>query len=265
VTDDLDPFASPAPEEVPLGRSPVVRVIAQVRFPPELSVERPDVTEEIQNDLKQSYPVLRQEQAQAVVQGPNGQPTMAVFPVWRFFDRENKWRVSLARDFIAIETAKYDGRAEFLSRLREAVALLDHHVGPEVVDRFGVRYVHRLAGDDLAELRRFVRPELLGVLASPVAGHVLHAIGEALFQVDKTHLVARWGRLPPGASFDPGLLAPLAVPSWFLDVDAARPGPSPFEVERVMSDAERHAERIYALFRWAVTDALIAHLEQPAH
>ena len=40
---------------------------------------------------------------------------------------------------------------------------------------------------------------------------------------------------------------------FILDLDMFSSAPMPFAVDRVVAEAQRYAERIYTIFRWAVT------------
>jgi uncharacterized protein (TIGR04255 family) len=53
---------------------------------------------------------------------------------------------------------------------------------------------------------------------------------------------------------DPAAIEPAKEKSWILDLDMFSAAPMPFDVERVVEEAQRYAERIYTVFRWAVTD-----------
>jgi len=75
-----------------------------------------------------------------------------------------------------------------------------------------------------------------------------------MFSLDGAGMIMRWGSLPPGATVDPAAIEPTNQPSWILDLDMFSSGPTPFSVERAVQDAARFAERIYTVFRWAVTD-----------
>ena len=67
-------------------------------------------------------------------------------------------------------------------------------------------------------------------------------------------MLARWGRLPPGATVDPAAIEPVEEKSWILDLDMFSAASMPFTVDPVVDEVRRYAERIYAIFRWAVTD-----------
>lgn len=249
-----DPLVAPPPTEVPLPNAPLVRVIAQVRFPLVVAIEQRDFVAPFQEAVRAKYPVLRQEQTQGLVMSPTGVAPVAAQTAWRFSDIEGHWRVSLTPDFLALETTSYASRSDFLERLREVIDALDEHVEPKLVDRLGVRYIDRIARDAVKDIATLVRPEVRGIVGTPAASRVVHAISESMFTLDGTHVLARWGCLPPGATVDPAAIEPTDELSWILDLDMFSTSPMPFSVERVLEEARRFAERIYTFFRWAVTD-----------
>jgi uncharacterized protein (TIGR04255 family) len=249
-----DPLVAPPPAEVPLANAPLVRVIAQVRFPLVVAVEQREFIAPFQEAVRAKYPVLRQEQTQGVLLSPAGVAPVPAQTAWRFSDVEGHWRVSLTPDFLALETTSYTSRSDFLSRLREVVAALDEHVEPKLVDRLGVRYVDRIVGDAVNEIAKLVRPEVRGIAGTAAGSHALHALSESMFALDGARVLARWGRLPAGSTVDPAAIEPTNELSWILDLDMFSASPVPFSVDRVIQDATRFAERIYTFFRWAVTN-----------
>ena len=52
-----DPFTDPPPVEVPLVNAPLVRVIAQLRFPLVAAIEQRDFIAPFQEAIRSSYPV----------------------------------------------------------------------------------------------------------------------------------------------------------------------------------------------------------------
>lgn len=249
-----DPLTSPSPIEIPLENAPLVRVIAQVRFPTVLTIEQRDFVAPFQEGIRSTYPVLRQEQAQGVVVTPAGVTPVKPQTAWRFSDVAEHWRVSLTPEFLALETTKYTSRADFLERLRTVVAVLDEHVEPKLIDRVGIRYIDRISGVAVDDIVNLVRAEMRGITGTSVAARALHALTETMFELDHAHMVARWGLLPPGVTIDPTAIEPAPEKSWILDLDMFSASPVPFGVDRVVDDARRFAERIYTFFRWAVTD-----------
>jgi uncharacterized protein (TIGR04255 family) len=254
----VDPLVAPIPPEVPLENAPLVRVLAQVRFPEILSVERREFVAPFQEAIRTSYPVLRQEQTQEVFIGPGGPGPTRQRTVWRFSESSGQWRVSLAPDFLSLETTRYLSRADFFERFGSLLGALGTHVEPAQIDRLGIRYIDRIEGTAVEELSRLVRPEVRGISGTPASTHAVLAISESAFEVSGVRVYARWGVLPPGATVDPSALEPSAEKSWILDLDVSSEGAMEFDVEALLSEGRRYAERVYAIFRWAVTDAFLA-------
>ena len=130
-----DPLGAAPPAEVPLANAPLIRVIAQVRFPLVVAVEQREFIAPFQEAVRARYPVLRQEQTQGLVLSAGGVAPAPAQTAWRFSDLDGHWRVSLTPDFLALETTSYTRRSDFLFRLREVVTALEEHVEPKLVDR----------------------------------------------------------------------------------------------------------------------------------
>jgi uncharacterized protein (TIGR04255 family) len=256
VNKKYDPLVAPAPPEVPLPNAPLVRVISQVRFPIILSIEKKEFIAAFQEAIRDEYPVLRGEHTGAVIIGPQTTEPTERQMTWRFSDIDGKWRASLAPSFVALETTGYTSRSDFVERLRFVLQSLSTHVGPKIVDRLGIRYIDRVTGDQVHAIEGLVRKEILGILATPAVAHAQHALCETLFAVPhgNAKMMVRWGRLPTGITPDPQAIEPVSDPSWILDIDMFRSGPSPFDLNRLIDDTRAFSERIYAFFRWAVTD-----------
>ena len=141
---------------------------------------------------------------------------------------------------------------------------LDEHIKPSQLDRLGVRYIDRITGDAVDDIAKLVRPELRGITGTIAATHAVHALSESMFELQDAQVLARWGSLPPGLTIDPAAIEPANEKSWILDLDMFSAAPKPFVVEDVIADAQRYAERIYTVFRWAVTkDFLIRYGGKP--
>jgi uncharacterized protein (TIGR04255 family) len=259
VSATSNPLVDSPPQEIPLCKAPLVRVIAQVRFPLIASIDKRGFIASFQEGLRDTYPVLRQELIQGLVVGPEGVASTQSKVAWRFNDVDEKWRVSLTPDFIALETTAYASRSDFLARLQVALSALNEHIGPKIVDRLGLRYIDRIIGQDVDDLTKLVRPEIIGILATPMAVYAQQSLGESLFVVPdtKAQLRARWGQIPPKHTVDPAAIEPVETPSWILDLDMFSVGSRPFDTESLVAEARTYAERIYTLFRWAVEDEFL--------
>lgn len=259
VTANETPLTGPPPAEVPLSDASLVRVIAQVRFPLVASVEKRDFIAPFQETIRAEYPVLRPEESRSVVLGQQGAMETRANTVWRFRDASGAWRVTLASDFLALETGRYTSRDDFLDRLKRVLEALVAHVDPKVMDRLGVRFIDRVVGDNLSDLPQLVRPEVCGVLSTPLASHVRHSISEAVFVLPDNvgQVMTRWGLVPARGTVDPAAVDPIDEPSWLLDVDAFQAQTRELDVEVAVQQARGFAERIYSVFRWAVTDEFL--------
>lgn len=254
-----DPFTDQPPKEVPLPNAPLVRVIAQIRFPLVAAIEQRDFIAPFQETIRSTYPILRQEQTQELLLGANAAAARRVGTVWRFSSEDKHWRVSLTSDFLALETTKYTSRNDFLERFDSIVAALASRIDPKLTDRLGIRYIDRITGDALAEIANMIRPEVRGLVGTPAECSVSHSISETVFTRSDEMVLARWGRLPPNATVDPSAIEPANVASWILDLDMSSTTAVPFAVERVIADARRYTERLYTFFRWAVTPDFLRH------
>ena len=254
-----DPLTASLPSEVQLPSAPLALVIVQVRFPPILSIEKRDFVASFQEAIRARYPILRAEQTRGVLLGGQGSVPMPPSVTWRFSGIEEKWRVSLATDFVAIETTAYERRSDLLARLEEVIRALEAHVAPKTVDRLGVRYIDRITGAAVDEIGTLVRGEVLGVTGTVVSRHANHSLSEALFSLpdQRAQLRARWGLLPPNATVDPSAIEPIDKPSWILDLDMFSSEARAFAPSSILSDARAYAERTYSFFRWVVTDEFL--------
>ncbi len=253
----VDPLVSPPPSEIPLKDAPLVRVIAQVRFPRELAVETAERVAPFQTALRAAYPVLRKEHTQTFKFSAAGAEAVQPQTAWRFNDTDGDWRVSLTTDFLALETTKYTSRADFCARLKVALEALDEHFGPKQVDRLGVRYIDRIADAAVEDISKLVVPEVCGIVGTEAFAHAVQAISDTRFELPDARVTARWGQLPEGATHDPLALETIDERSWILDLDMSTRTSTPFSVDGLVTTARTFAERIYTIFRWAVTDEFL--------
>jgi len=254
-----NPLLGPSPKEVPLPNAPLVTVIAQVRFSPILSVQDAQFVAPFQEAVRATYPVLSQEQAQSLVVGPQGVAAGQKQVAWRFTNVDGAWRLSLAPEFVALETTAYTSRSNFMERMQAVLRAVGKHLDPAVVQRVGLRYIDRVTGDALGDITELIRSEMLGIVTTPLSQYAQHAISEAVLDVpDNTgQLHARWGRLPADSTVDPNAIEPINEPSWILDIDMFSNHHRPFAAAQLIEDLGRFAEHIYTMFRWSVTDQFL--------
>lgn len=245
------PLHGPSPPEVPLPHAPLVSVIAQVRFPMLLTVHNRNRVAILQEAIRDQYPHLERQ---------DGAPSSVSDPLvhWRFADEAAgfKWRVTLAQDFIALETRAYECRQNFMERLETILQTLEETLAPTHMTRFGIRYIDQIKGEPMARIETLLRKEVLGVV--PCAGpDTRQVITEFAARAEPGELLARWGRLPTSMTVDLNLLPPVAEDSWLIDLDVSRTEQVVFEAKRIVETARSAAERVYAVFRWMVTEEFL--------
>ena len=256
----MTPFG-PSVQEVPLTRASLVNVIAQVRFTAVMKIEDSAFVANFQESIRADYPILRPERQLGVLIGPGGVQPQDAGTVWRFETKDpDAWQVTLAPSFVSLSAKRYTRRSDLLARLTVVLHALEGWLRPNVCDRIGVRYVDRVTGDQLARLGDLVRHEVLGVAGDEaLLGNVdvVHALSDSLFQLDDgSQLRGRWGRLPAGATYDPGI-EPARESSWVLDLDHYTSQPEDFDLAAIGGKVSNFCDRVYTFFRWAVTDVFL--------
>lgn len=254
-----NPLRSAAPVEVPLRNAPLVRVLAQIRFPVTAAIQDLAAIAPFQEAIRADYPILRRESLQNVVLSSTG-PTVQAEQVWRFTDVEEAWRVSLSPNFVALETKSYTSRTDFLARLGRVAGALIGPLDPKVIERFGIRYINRIQGVHVGDIADLVRNEMRGIVGTAIQAETRFTLSDAVFDAPEEGAVlhARWGYIPPNSTIDPDAMEPITVPSWVMDLDVyTEKGVKHFDAAEVTVRAEQFASRSYTFFRWAVTDRFL--------
>jgi uncharacterized protein (TIGR04255 family) len=211
--------------------------------------------------IRADYPELERATEAQILLGPDGVQKLEGGVVWKFSSAPDSWQVALTPSFVALSTAQYTSREDFLGRLDTLLERTEEWLRPRRVTRFGVRYIDRVEGKKLDRLADFVRPEVLGptAVSTGEGASLNHAITECSYDLgDRNSLRARWAQLPAGASLDPSV-PPAKSASWVLDLDAAVENID-FDRVELMERAVRFGDVIYRYYRWAVTvEFLRAH------
>jgi uncharacterized protein (TIGR04255 family) len=249
------PFTfTPAPPEIHLTNAPLERVLGQVRFSRAPELIEPEVEKALAADLK-DYPVRDTVQGVAL-QLPGMQPQVESFRT--FEDAEGAWKVTVASDFVALETGRYDSRSDFLSRLGRVLEAVAGVGAPPRVTRIGIRYLDRIV--DPVGLANLVNPALLGWLpeladSDEVLNHqILQTLLHAPDGASKVQV--RSLCLPENVSFDP-LIQPVPKRSWVLDIDAFDETPTTFVPAATVDAVNALSQHAYSVFRWATTAAFL--------
>ena len=221
------PFGAAVPS-VPLSRSPLAFVVAQIRFPLVTSISDESFIGPFQEQLRSTYGDLRREDETQVLVGPDGVHNVRGGVVWRFSDGPDGWEVALTPEFVALATGNYTNR----DRIQEE--------------------------SNLVRLSELLRLEVVGPynVPSPEAVKLNNVLTDCDYAFsDDSLLRARWGFLGARTTFDPAL-APVDTPSWVLDLDASH-GERDFDISTILDQVQLFSDRIYRYFRWVVTDEFL--------
>ncbi|HEX5119577.1 MAG TPA: TIGR04255 family protein [Pseudonocardiaceae bacterium] len=259
------PFAVGEPGNVPLPRAPLVRAIAQVRFPylTGFAIDEDAVATRVAAALVHQYPVMEVGQEVSVTITAEGvSENRSATRLWRLMSGDRAWQISFSGTVLSIDTTNYVSRSDFAQRLADAWTALTQQVAVPYVERLGVRYINQLTDrDHLTQLPDLLRPEMLGISIKqePGAAVLASALNEAQYQFpDDSTFRARWGLLPAGASIDSARPAH-DYPTWFLDMDSFHAwAPSSHQDENLYEDVRALALRGYQFFRWAVTEKFLS-------
>lgn len=130
-------------ERVIYKRNPLVEVVCQLRFPPILKISHQEPVD-FQDAIRFKYPLfeptrvqLPSEISQVVQQ--LGLPLQSDI-AYNFKSEDQKWSLSLTKDFIALTTSSYERYEQFKQRLEEALEIFETIYKPSFYTRIGLRY-----------------------------------------------------------------------------------------------------------------------------
>jgi uncharacterized protein (TIGR04255 family) len=259
------PFAVAEPGNIPLPSAPLVRTIAQVKFPhlTQFTINEDVVASGVAAALAEHYPLMEVGQEVSVTITSEGvSENRSATRLWRLASGDRAWQISFSGTFVSIDTTNYVRRTDFAQRLAHAWAALNQHVSVPYIERLGVRYINQLTDlDHLKRLPALLRTEVLGVSMahSSDEAELVSALNEAQYRFpDGGAFHARWGLLPVGASIDSARPA-YNYPTWMLDMDSFRQfAPGSQHGENLYEDVRALALRGYQFFRWAVTGEFLS-------
>lgn len=230
--------------EIPLENPPVAEVVAQVRFPPLLSIlKEPPV--DFQEFIRQRFPQLTRENTAQVAINNDDQPTLTFQPpVYRFSNVELDSQAVLSAEFFAVSSKRYIGWRRFLADLTYVYNAVAHVYKPSYASRVGLRYINHLTSentgaDERSTLFQLVRPELTATLQGQFWENADEMISIVSFADREARLNLRYGY----SSID-------VTPTFLLDFDYFEEGTIP--MDDLLSRFEQYHTTIYNAFRWCL-------------
>src|SRR4051794_1457719 len=114
-----------------LSRTPLIYVVAQVRFSPVMSIDK--YVPDIQEKLRQKYPWFQHSRVQELAFQHSGEPTVNFNDRFDFLARDKRTGVVLTRNSVALHTNKYNNFEAFHEEFGEALSAIHDNVGLSLV------------------------------------------------------------------------------------------------------------------------------------
>lgn len=124
-------------------RNPLIQVACQLRFPPILKISRQEPVE-FQDEIRFQYPLFESTQPQIpseisqVIQ-QFSLPLLSDIS-YNFKSEDQKWQLSVTKDFITLSTSAYERYEHFQTRFKEIVEVFERIYRPSFYTRVGLQY-----------------------------------------------------------------------------------------------------------------------------
>lgn len=250
----------PAVEPAHLTNSPLEIVVSQIRYETSLRANDSEVAlafHEAIGGQTGLYPSIDRESGHAIGLSfaPGAAPIAehAKLPdAWKFSSRDKNWTVSLAQDFVAIETTAYTTWAgDFQDRLFAVIDATAKVIKPALNPRFGLRYVDRITELQLGSPREWAR-----YVSSELVAPATHAhIGPGITQAQH-HVTVELGE-DLGCNMRYGFLASNGSTDFFMDYDLFRLAGRAFDPQDLKQIADNLNDYALRLFHASVNPELI--------
>lgn len=241
-------------EDVVFRKAPLETVLCQVRFPPILALLDEVGVAGLQEAVRAEYPDTSSDHQVEFNVGPVNAQVKRSAPIWRMRTDPDRWTVSAAVDFVALETTHYGDWDQFRQRLEFLLAAVDRTLAPGRTKRIGLRKVNLFTHPEAKDAQEWVgllRPELIGIAGLETPGTVALSFSEVHYQDNAGGtLTARFG---PDREASSKFRVDLDY--WNEDRFAIMPSSS---LVHVLAE---YASSMTSFFHWIITPRLKEHLE----
>jgi uncharacterized protein (TIGR04255 family) len=246
----------PASERVIYSTNPLEEVICQLRFPPILRIDS-DVTD-FQEAIRAEYPFYSEEQLALpglppqILELMKAAPASGPKPAKRFGSADERWTVSITREFVALQTTQYTRWEEFRQRLRGVLDISERIFRPAFYTRVGLRYRDVIRRPALAvntlSWSQLLQPHIAGELSTEIAPNVKELLHVSLIALSEHGNVRlRHGLSEPNEGSEPSY----TIDADFFSVDRT-------ELTDVNDRLDYFNREAARLFRWCIDDRLHA-------
>ncbi|TAK69852.1 MAG: TIGR04255 family protein [Dehalococcoidia bacterium] len=243
-------------EEIRFRNPPLRRVVCQAKFPLVLSLsDGGQLLARFQESIRDRYPFLQQlQQISVTFAGPEVAPPKATSQAaWQFADAEKRWTITLAPDALTLETERYSSFDDLGDQMRLALDALVQHIRPGFATRLGLRYVNEIevASAELTAWTGVLNEHWRSILDSGVVeGAITHWLQNLRLETGDGTLNVNVGLIPDERQ-----------PRVVIDLDYFDETQAVMDLETTMSRLGRWHEHIHSMFRWSISDEMLARLE----
>lgn len=259
----------PVSERVMYGKSPLLEVICQLRFPRILSINNQDPYE-FQEKIRNQFPLfsenLEHSQQFSIDVGQNQVAAPRIMQSesqknYSFISIDEKWKINLTSTFISISTTAYTNWEDFLEKFSEPLKALVDLYKPAIYERVGLRYIDvfnrnvlGLSGTEWADL---IEPHALGFLCdAKIGSHILNnnvAVELVLDDgVSNARIMTSLGTVPHYGD----------EVCFVIDSDLFTTSRSSLDIQDKLNYLHTRASR---LLRWSIKDKLHESMEPTAY
>lgn len=174
-------------KRVKYGKSPLVEVIFQLRFPTILAINSKQPVG-FQEKIRALYPFYKEsiEQQNEFIISPDGNPSQVKKNEninYSFVSGDNASKVNLTSSFIAISTLAYTQWEDFIKQIEYVIPTFEAEYDPAFYTRVGLRYVDVITKGQLGLSDRkwsdLIQPHILGVVTPEIEEGVRSFVSEA--------------------------------------------------------------------------------------
>ena len=156
-------------------KCPLVEVAYQLNFPTILSIEA-EMPVGFQNEIRKTFPQYQaqtehEDELTVNITGENANPMFkhrSVRKLHQFISEEGSWKITLAKNQLAISTLKYEQWEDMMNRFEHPLKAFSAIYDQYYFERVGLRYIDAINRSKLGlegvEWKALIKPHLLGCL-----------------------------------------------------------------------------------------------------
>jgi uncharacterized protein (TIGR04255 family) len=253
-----------------LSQSPLLLVLAQVRFSPILQMDKfiPEIQERLRS---QGFPKFQAATEATSIQIP-GMPALSQNPTvhWEFMDPEGRKSIVVGTESVAFTVTDYSTFEDFRVGLQIALLTVHEAVKLPLRTRVGLRYIDLLIPKEGKEVSDYVRLEILGLLKDKLPLQRLAYVSQLLCESKIGKFILRCTHQIGGSVLPPDLQLlrltvkkPLLLNQEFcvLDFDHFLEEQSEFDLATVSTDFNSLHDVLDQGFRAVVTPEALKEWE----